>query len=174
MTTGIKFAAAIELTEQFVQQLQDKQLTSEQITTFVQDLVATTEGARGFFVGYLTSNANIFDQVDQMSAIAQGLQTHPEVVADLLVKNLAMSTAQQLHFQRNDQPDMANNSAQVADRSRKLMVILKLPLIQEICQQLLQSIHTGTGTYVEFLERWGYDDEQKSAIQQQIISFAVG
>ncbi len=173
MTTGIKFAAAIELTEQFVQQLQDKQLTAEQITIFVQDLVATTEGARGFFVGYLTSDANIVDQLDQyISAIAQGLQAHPEVVADLLVKNLAMSTAQQLHFQRHDQPDMASNSARVADRSRQLLKTLKLPLIQEICQQLSQSILTGTGAYVEFLERWGYDDEQKSAIQQQIAFFA--
>lgn len=175
MTTGITFAAAIDLTEQFVQELQDNQLPPEEITVFVENLVATTESARGFFVGFLTSDANIFGQVDQqMSAVAQGLKAHPEIIADLLVKNLAMSTAQQLHFQRTGDPDMANNSARVADRSRKLIEILKLPLIKEICQQLLQSIHTGTGAYVEFLQRWGYDDDQKSAIQQQIINFAVG
>jgi hypothetical protein len=172
MTTGITFAAAIDLTEQFVQELQDNQLPPEEITVFVENLVATTESARGFFVGYLTSDGN--DQVDQqMPAVAQGLKAHPEIIADLLVKNLAMSTAQQLHFQRTGDLDMAKNSARVAARSRQLIEMLKLPLIKDIFQQLLQSIHTGTGAYVEFLQRWGYDDEQKSAIREQITSFAL-
>ncbi len=173
MTTGITFAAAIDLTADFVQELQENQLPPEEITVFVENLVATTESARGFFVGYLTSDAN--EQVDQqMPAIAQGLKAHPEIIADLLVKNLAMSTAQHLHFQRNGETDMANNSARVADRSHRLMTILQLPLIKEKCQKLLQSILTGQGSYVEFLERWGYDDDQKSAIRERITSFALG
>ncbi len=168
MTTGIKFAAAIELTQQFVQQLTQNQLSPAQITTFVQDLVATNEGARGFFVGYLTSDDDIVNQ--PTPEIAQGLQAHPEIVADLLVKNLAMSTAQSVHFQRDDQPAMASNSARVAERSLQLLQLLKLPLAQENCQQLSHSIQTGTGNYVEFLERWGYDPYQKQAIQKQLDS----
>ncbi len=168
MTVGIKFADAIELTQQFVGQLQENQLQPDQITKFVQDLVATSAGARGFFVGYLTNEAAIVDQ--PTPAIIQGLQAHPEIVADLLVKNLAMSTAQCLHFQRDGQPDMAANSAIVAKRSRQLMAMLQMPLILEICQQLVQSIQSGTGSYVEFLERWGYDQEQKAAIQQQLTT----
>ncbi len=169
MTSGIKFAAAIELTQQFVQQLSQQQLSPAQITTFVQDLVGTTEGARGFFVGYLTSDESIVDQ--PTPAIVQGLHAHPAVVADLLVKNLAMSTAQSVHFQRDDQPEMANNSVRVADRSRQLLVMLALPQVQENCRQLSHSIQTSTGEYVDFLERWGYDPYQKQAIQQQLDSF---
>jgi hypothetical protein len=169
MTTNIKFPAAIELTHQFVEQLTAGQLTPAQITAFVQDMVATTEGARGFFVGYLTNAATIVDQ--PTPAITAGLNAHPEIVADLLVKNLAMSTAQHLHWQRSAQPDMAANSSQVTQRSRQLMELLTMPQLQTISQQLSDSIQTNSGHYVEFLERWGYDAEQKEAIQQQLTSF---
>ncbi len=166
MTTGIKFAAAIELTQQFVLQLQEEALTPEQVRSFVTDLVATQEGARGFFVGYLTNGLVVVDQVHP--GIMLGLQAHPAVVADLLVKNLAMSTAQKLHFLRENQADMAANSATVAKRSRQLMNALQMPEIQVIAQQVIQAIRTGDGDYVEFLERWGYDAEQKAAIEQAL------
>jgi hypothetical protein len=166
MTTGIKFAAAIELTQQFVLQLQDGVLTLEQVQNFVADLVATQEGARGFFVGYLTNGLAVVNQVNP--GIIRGLEAHPAVVADLLVKNLAMSTAQNLHFLRENQADMAANSATVAKRSRQLIDALQMPEIKEISQQIINAIRTGTGEYGEFLERWGYDAEQKQAIEQAL------
>jgi hypothetical protein len=166
MTTGIKFAAAIELTQQFVLQLQDGVLTPEQVQSFVTDLVATQEGARGFFVGYLTNGLEIVDKVHP--GITLGLAAHPKVVADLLVKNLAMSTAQNLHFLRENQADMAANSATVAKRSQQLIDALQMPEIQVITQQIIDAIRTGTGDYMEFLERWGYDAEQKGAIEQAL------
>jgi hypothetical protein len=168
MTTGIKFAAAIELTQQFVLQLQDGVLTPEQVQSFVTDLVATQEGARGFFVGYLTNGLEIVDKVHP--GITLGLSAHPTVVADLLVKNLAMSTAQNLHFLRENQADMAANSATVAKRSRQLIDALQMPEIKVIAQQIIDAIQTGTGDYVEFLERWGYDAEQKGAIEKALSS----
>jgi hypothetical protein len=167
MTTGIKFAAAIELTQQFVLQLQSQELTAEQVEKFVADLVETTEGARGFFVGYLTSNEAITDQLN--ADVVKGLAAHPEVVSDLLVKNLAMSTAQNLHFLREAQADMAANSATVAARSAQLITALQLPSCKEITLQILESIRTGTGAYADFLVRWGYDTEQKQAIEAALL-----
>jgi hypothetical protein len=167
MTTGIKFAAAIELTQQFVLQLQAGELTAAQVEQFVADLVQTQEGARGFFVGYLTSGEVVADQLNP--AIIQGLAAHPQVVADLLVKNLAMSTGQHLHFQREGQADMAANSATVAARSAQLITALPIPEIKDIVQQLLVAIRTGDGAYSEFLMRWGYDSEQKKAIEAALL-----
>jgi hypothetical protein len=166
MTTGIKFAAAIELTQQFVLQLQDESLTPEQVQNFVADLVATQEGARGFFVGYLTNSLAVVDKIHP--GIILGLASQPAVVADLLAKNLAMSTAQNLHFSRENQADMAANSATVAQRSRQLIDALQMPEIKVISQQIIAAIRTGAGDYVEFLERWGYDTEQKEAIDQAL------
>jgi hypothetical protein len=168
MTTGIKFAAAIELTQHFVLQLKAHELSPEQVRAFVTDLVATQEGARGFFVGYLTSGEAIVAQPN--SDIVQGLAAQPALVADLLVKNLTMSTAQYLHFQRQDQSDMAANSATVAERSHQLIRALNLPEIQVIAEQILSAIRTGTGEYVDFLDRWGYDAEQKKLIEQAIVA----
>ncbi len=173
MTTGIKFAAAIELTQQFVLQLQDEALTSEQVQIFVTDLVATQEGARGFFVGYLTNGLAVVDNKVHPGIVA-GLQAHPEVVADLLVKNLAMSTAQNLHFLREEQADMAANSATVAKRSRQLIDSLQMPEVKVISQQIIEAIRTGAGEYAEFLERWGYDAEQKKAIEQALDQWVFG
>ncbi len=166
MTNGIRFAAAIELTQQFVLQLQDGALTPEQVQSFVADLVATQEGARGFFVGYLTNGLGVVDKVDP--GIILGLQTHPAVVADLLVKNLAMSTAQNIHFLRENQTDMAANSATVAKRSRQLIDAVKMPEIRVVAQQIIDAVQTGAGEYGEFLERWGYDVEQQKAIEQAL------
>jgi hypothetical protein len=168
MTTGIKFAAAIELTQQFVLQLKSNELSPAQVQAFVTDLVATQEGARGFFVGYLTSSEEIVDQPN--ADIVNGLATHLSIVADLLVKNLAMSTAQYLHFQRENQAEMAANSATVAQRSHQLIVALNLPEIRSIAEQILSAIRTGTGEYVGFLDRWGYDEEQKRLIEQALTA----
>jgi hypothetical protein len=164
MTTEMRFAAAIELTQAFVLQLERGELTPAQTQDFVASLVGTQEGARGFFVGYLTSGEEIVDRPD--AGILRGLAAHPEVVADLLVKNLAMSTAQNLHFQREGQPEMAANSQTVATRSQRLIALLAWPELRQLCGQLEQSAATGLGEYAEFLQRWGYDPDQKQAIQR--------
>jgi hypothetical protein len=81
---------------------------------------------------------------------------------------LAMSTAQNLHFLREGQGDMAANSATVAKRSRQLIAALQMPQIKIISQKIVDAIRTGAGEYAEFLERWGYDAEQKAAIDQTL------
>jgi hypothetical protein len=45
---------------------------------------------------------------------------------------------------------------------------LPMPEIKVIAQQIIDAIRTGTGEYVEFLERWGYDAEQKGAIEKAL------
>lgn len=164
MTPEIRFADAIALTENFVTQLGHQQLPPSAITDFVAGLVATQEGARGFFVGYLTNTDPIVDHPHP--AVLVGLNAQRQVVADLLVKNLAMSTAQELHFQRQAQPDMAANSQVVAKRSQQLIAQLAWPELSERCQKLAHSTETGTGEYAEFLTRWGYDAAQQQAIQR--------
>jgi hypothetical protein len=173
MTTEIRFADAIELTQNFVTQLGNQQLQPAQITDFVAKLVATSEGARGFFVGYLTNEDSIVD--DHHPGVLAGLATQRQLVSDLLVKNLAMSTAQELHFQRQHQPDMVANSQLVARRSQQLMGKLNWPELLERCQKLEQSAAHGNGEYAEFLTRWGYDREQRQAIQRimNVVSSAT-
>ena len=168
----IKFDEAIRLTQTFLAQLKKNELTSNQIQDFVTQLVETSNGARGFFVTYLTAQDPICDA--PRSEIIAGLGAHLEITADLLVKNLAMSTAQQLYHQRRSDSEMAASSATVATRTSKIIHQLNLPQIQDMCQELVNTITTGSGSYSEFLTRWGYDDEQKNSISQAVTQLLAG
>jgi hypothetical protein len=168
---NVKFDEAIDLTQAFLTQLQKNELTSSQIQDFVAALVQTANGARGFFVTYLTAQDPICDE--PRPEIIAALQANPEIAADLLVKNVAMSTAQQLYHQRREDSKMAASSATVAARTTKIIHQLNLPQIQEMCRDLVSTIHTGTGSYTDFLTRWGYDEAQKNSIAQAISPLIV-
>jgi hypothetical protein len=167
----IKFDEAIDLTQLFLSQLKQNELTSSQILDFVSELIQTANGARGFFVTYLTAQDPICDtpQPEIIAAIA----AHPEIAADLLVKNIAMSTAQQLYHQRRDDNAMVAASATVAARTITMITALNLPQIQSMCRELVSTIQFGAGSYTEFLTRWGYDDEQKQSIDQVVSQLIV-
>jgi hypothetical protein len=167
----VKFDEAIELTQTFLLQLKKSELTSSQIQDFVAALVQTANGARGFFVTYLTASDPICDE--PQSEIIAALQANPDIAADLLVKNIAMSTAQQLYHQRRNDRDMMASSATVATRTTNIIHQLSLPQIQAMCRDLVATIQTGTGTYSEFLTRWGYDEEQKNAIAEAVSELGI-
>lgn len=168
---NIKFNEAIDLTQLFLTQLQKNELTSPQILDFVSTLIQTANGARGFFVTYLTAQNPICDE--PQSEVIAAIAAHPEVAADLLVKNIAMSTAQQLYHHRRNDSEMIASSATVAARTTKMIQALNLPQIQDMFRDLVSTIETGTGSYTEFLTRWGYDDEQKQSIEQVVSQLIV-
>lgn len=165
---NIKFDRAIELTQDFLIELKKNEFTSSEIQDFVSELVQTANGARGFFVTYLTSKDPICDE-PHVEIIA-ALKSHPDIAADLLVKNIAMSTAQQIYHQRRNDAEMVASSATVAARTTKIIQQLNLPQIQDMCRELLNTIETGTGLYSDFLSRWGYDDDQKNAIAHAVLN----
>jgi hypothetical protein len=168
---NIKFDEAIALTQSFLKQLKNNELASNQILDFVTALVQTANGARGFFVTYLTAQDPICDRPHP--DLIAALQTQPDLIADLLIKNIAMSTAQQLYHQRRNDLEMVTSSATVSTRTIEIIQQLKLPLIYEMCRELVKTIHTGTGSYTEFLTRWGYDEEQKNSIAQTVSQLSI-
>lgn len=147
----LNFANAIALTQELLTQ---SKISPSQIAQLVQ----TQEGARGFFVTYLTSDLAVSEE------IITGLRSHPEVVSELLVKNLAMSTAQELFHRRRQDEEMASSSHKVQERTAQLIRLVDLDFVSEKLQQLIATIETG-GNYQAFLERWNYDDEQKQLIK---------
>jgi hypothetical protein len=163
---NIKFDEAIELTQAFSIQLKKNELASSEIQDFVSAMVQTANGARGFFVTYLTAPDPSFDE--PRSEIIAALRANPEIAADLLVKNIAMSTAQQLYHQRRNDPEMMASSATVATRTTKIIQQINLDRIWDLCRELVNTIRTGSGAYSDFLTRWGYDEEQKNSIAQVI------
>ncbi|PSB29647.1 hypothetical protein [Stenomitos frigidus] len=162
----VSFAAAIALTQTLLDGLNQGSVTGAALESTVRALVGSENGARGFFVTYLSDDRPLADQPAR--AIIVALQASPAIVAPLLVKNLVMSTAMAITHRRNQDETMAMGSERVRSRTAQLIQRLHLPQVQAEAEQLSRAIATKTGAYQTFLERWGYDSEQRQAMQQAL------
>ncbi|NJN87302.1 MAG: hypothetical protein HC881_14605 [Leptolyngbyaceae cyanobacterium SL_7_1] len=164
----LSFEQAIALTQALLVRLSQNQLTDAETESYIAALVNSETGARGFFVTYLTGEASPADR--PTDAVIQALRTSPEIVSELLVKNLAMSTAMAIAHYRQRHLSMAEGSERVRSRTMGLLQRLQLPLINQKLQSLRETARTGEGDYQSFLSRWGYDAEQQEAIATTITS----
>lgn len=162
MTEAITFEQAIARTQNLLTQLE--QVSESKIQAVITLLVSTENGARGFFVTYLTDDRPFADQPSD--GVIKALQTSPAIVSELLVKNLAMSAGMAIAHRRNANEAMALGSDRVQRRTADLIQRLQLPEVAQKAAQLQSSAETGAGEYQTFLERWGYDSEQRLRIAQ--------
>jgi hypothetical protein len=169
---SVTFEEAINLTQSLLEKIETGKVNEQEIQNIVTSLVNSENGARGFFVTYLTDERPFAEQPAQEIILA--LQTAPEIVSELLVKNLAMSTAMVLTHRRNSNEELARGSEIVQRRTTNLIKLLKLDLIIEKLQKLGESITTGEGNYQAFLRRWDYDREQLHRIQQVLGEIKSG
>jgi hypothetical protein len=160
--SDITFEDAIALTQSLLQQRSQSAIEDAEVEAAVAQLVATHNGARGFFVAYLTDSRELIDSL--LPVVASALTQAPAIAPELLVKNLAMSTAMEITHHRNQNPDQAAQSAQVHQRTAALIGLLGFPYVEAEAQNLWKGIATEDGSYAGFLKRWGYDAEQKTAI----------
>ncbi|MEP0787537.1 hypothetical protein NDI42_00430 [Funiculus sociatus GB2-C1] len=162
----VTFEEAIALTQSILDKMQAGELSPDAIAAAISELVKTKNGARGFFVNYLTSESTIADNPSQ--EVVQALQSNPDTVSELLVKNLAMSATMAITHRRNDNQEMAEGSDRVRSRTARIIELVKLPQVYQQAQSLLESAITGEGEYKAFLAKWGYDAEQRQVISEEL------
>lgn len=162
----VTFQQAIALTQSLLSQMEADELSEAEIAAAIATLVKSANGARGFFVTYLTGDGSLAD--NPSPAIIQALQSAPDTVAELLVKNLAMSAAMAITHRRSQNEVMAQGSERVRQRTAQIIQLVQLSAVYEQSQRLQESIETGQGSYQAFLDRWGYDGEQRQVIQQAL------
>jgi hypothetical protein len=167
MFMSITFENAIQQTQDLLSQIEF--LDANVITEKLTDLVSTKNGARGFFVTYLTSDLP-YTEHPSLEVIT-ALKTSPILVNELLVKNLAMSTAMVIYHRSQGDEENAQGSEKVQEKTGQLIKQLLSQSLGEKLQQLATSLNTGQGEYQAFLERWGYDDCQRQAIAKIIQPF---
>lgn len=161
---NITFEQAIELAQSLLFEIEQGQLSEAEIEEVVRHLVQTENGARGFFVTYLSSEESPADQPSPGVVLA--LQASPGTVAGLLARNLAMSAAMELAHRSNQNEAMAQGSHRVKSRTAHLVQLVQLAEVNQEVQKLADSAATGSGDYQAFLDRWGYDANQRQAIQR--------
>ena len=164
----VSFPDAIALSQTLIDRLEQAELSDAEAEAAVAALVRSENGARGFFVTYLSDDRPLADYPSE--AILTALRSAPDIVAELLVKNLAMSSAMAVYHRRNQDETAAQGSDRVQQRSLHLICRLELPQLREQAQALHESTATGQGSYSAFLNRWNYDAEQRQVIQQSIAA----
>lgn len=162
---SISFEGAIELTQSLLAEVEQGHVSEPELERIITAIVQTENGARGFFVTYLSDDRELMDEIG--FHVVLGLLPAEEKVAGLLTKNLAMSTAMILTHTRNQKPDLAEGSARVQRRSTYLIRRMMSKSVDRQLMELKTSIESD-GAYGEFLRRWKYDDEQRSAILDAI------
>lgn len=156
------------LTESLLSQMETGQYSEAEIEEAITAIVKTEKNTREFFITYLTDERSVADR--PIPAVIRGLVSAPEIVAPVLVKNIVMSTAMVVHHRRNGDEEMAAKSQRVRSRATLLLQSLQLPISQELATQMRESLLTGEGPFQTFLQRWGYDDEQKQAMVEALQS----
>jgi len=164
--SDVTFEKAIALSGSLLKKMEAGELSPSEIGTIVSDLAKTQNGARGFFVTYLTSDQTLADNPSQ--EVVEALRSHSDTVAELLAKNVAMSAAMAKCHRRNGNEEMAESSERVRDRTSHLIKLIDRPAVYTCCREILASAITGEGSYKAFLERWGYDLEQRQLISQAL------
>ena len=157
---NITFEQAMELTQDLLMSNPSDALVESAITALLQ----TQNGARGFFVVFLTEDSALADV--PTPPLLRALRSNPDTIADLMVKNIAMPTAMALTHQRNGNDELAVSSNQTQVRSIHLVQQLNLPEITTLLRSMQSTIQNNNGDYQSFLDRWDYDSEQRSAIGQ--------
>ncbi len=164
------FEQAINATIVWCRAWELEELSDEVLADRVAELLINKDGARGFFAISLTSNCPLMDRLPE-TLIVQ-LRAAGETVVDLTVRNMAMSTAMAIHHQRQRDFEQQSKSERITTRSIEILRLLEPSKVKIRLEILLQATEHKKGTDVAFLDKWGYDNEQKQAISSKIYSIA--
>jgi len=163
------FQQAMEITAQWLALWENGELSDEVLGDRVAELVASRDGARGFFVVSLAGDCPLMDRLPD--PVVLSLRQAGDGVVDLTARNLAMSTAMVVHHHRNGDAGQQAGSERVQWRCTELLRLLEPGSVKDRLETLLEAT-AGRGVDVAFLDRWGYDAEQKAAIADAVLAVA--
>ncbi len=163
------FKEAMEATMIWCKSWENDEISDEVISDRIGELIKTVEGARGFFVVSLSIDCPLMDRLPD--ALIFQLRSSRDIVIDLTVKNLAMSSAMVItHHKNNDSQEI--QSERIKIRCIELLKLLDSNAVKKRLDVLLEATK-GNGTDLKFLDRWGYNDEQINAISESIYKVAT-
>ena len=163
------FKEAMEATMIWCKSWENDEISDEVISDRIGELIKTVEGARGFFVVSLSIDCPLMDRFPD--ALIFQLRSSGDIVIDLTVKNLAMSSAMVItHHKNNNSQEI--QSERIKIRCIELLKLLDSNAVKKRLDVLLEATK-GNGTDLKFLDRWGYNDEQITAISESIYQVAT-
>ena len=163
------FKQAMEATMIWCKSWENDEISDEVISDRIGELIKTVEGARGFFVVSLSIDCPLMDRFPD--ALIFQLRSSGDIVVDLTVKNLAMSSAMVIkHKENNDYQE--NQSERIKTRCIELLKLLDTSQVKKRLDVLLQATR-GYGADLDFINRWSYSDKQINAISESIYKVST-
>ena len=163
------FKQAMDATMLWCKSWENDEISDEVIADRVGELLKTIEGARGFFVVSLTIDCPLMDRFPD--PLIFQLRSSGEIVVDLTVKNLAMSSAMVITHRENKDPQEMQ-SERIKIRCIELLKLLDSNRVKKRLDVLLEATK-GKGKDQKFLNKCGYNDKQISAIKDSIFEVAT-
>lgn len=170
MSQKLSFQEAIAKSAEWIRLWDGEELSDDVLADAIGMLVKERDGARGFFVAALTGESPLMDRLPE--ALIQQLRLAGEGVVDLTVRNLAMSTAMIVTHQRNKDEDMLAGSLRVQSRCFDLLRQLDSAQVKKRLEKMMAGLDL-EGEDREFIERWGYDQQQQREIREAIWKVAT-
>ena len=163
------FKEAMQASMIWCKSWENDEISDEVISDRIGELIKTVEGARGFFVVSLSIDCPLMDRFPD--ALIFQLRSSRDIVIDLTVKNLAMSSAMVItHHKNNDSQEI--QSERIKIRCIELLKLLDSNAVKKRLDVLLEATK-GNGTDLKFLDRWGYNHKQIKAISESIYEVAT-
>ena len=163
------FKQAMDATMIWCKSWENDEISDEVIADRIGELIKTIEGARGFFVVSLSIDCPLMDRFPD--ALIFQLRSSGEIVVDLTVKNLAMSSAMAItHHEKND--PLERQSERIKIRCIELLKLLDSNKVKKRLDLLLEATK-GNGEDLKFINRWGYNEKQINAISESIYEIAT-
>ena len=162
------FKQAMDATMIWCKSWENDEISDEVISDRIGELIKTIEGARGFFVVSLSIDCPLMDRVPD--ALIYKLRNSGEIVVDLIVKNLAMSSAMLITHRENNDPQEIQ-SERIKLRCIELLRLLDSNQVKNRLDILYEATK-GKGEDLNFIHRWGYNKKQINAISESIYQVA--
>ena len=163
------FKEAMDATMIWCNSWENDEISDEVISDRIGELIKTFDGARGFFVVSLSIDCPLMDRFPD--ALIFKLRSSGELIVDLTVKNLAMSSAMVIKHRENNDLQVFQ-SERIKIRCIELLKLLNSNQVKKRLDVLLEATK-GNGTDLKFLNKWDYNDEQINAISESIYEVAA-
>lgn len=151
----------------------------------LDQFLVSPETIRAFFVAWLSDEWSLDNKpAERIFEILRNKDaTSAEVLAEILVKNLTMSSAMALRHQQDGKDDLAKGSQTVQNRTGLVMERLGKDktstistCLQSKSKELLAAIESAKSDngkdmpFKDFLTRWNYDLKQLDAMEDSLNS----
>ena len=162
------FIQSINISKDWCKEWEDELLSDEVLADRIKELIKTKNGIRGFFAYTLSdTECTLLDKLP--SSLIFVLQQFGEIIVEITIKNLFMSSAQFINHEKDKNFDYATISNNISDRCINLLRVLDTKLVKKQVEIMLSEIDNMGNSFDREIK---YDQEQKNYIKKKVEEIA--